>query len=95
MSPSCHAQNLDLLFDPCKYLREYIPLYSTIAAPLYVLSTTKGHFRYSDEALAAFSRLREALVVAVEITTTNPVLPMLSVLPIPTLTPATSRQAQS
>lgn len=60
----------------CNYLREYIPFYSDIAAPLYALTSTKGHFRYSEDALRAFSRLREALVAAVELTTLDQNLPL-------------------
>ena len=73
-TPKTKRQLLSFL-GTCNWLREYIPHYSSITAPLSDLTTKRSGFRWIMNAQKAFERLKEAFKQPLKLSRPDPALP--------------------
>ena len=63
MAPKTQAQ-LRSFIGLASYFRSFVPDFARIAKPLHTMCSTKSTFKWSDEAQAAFDRLKTAIIDA-------------------------------
>ena len=68
-------RQLQSFLGTCNWLREYVPHYSAITAPLNELTVKKSGFRWNTEAQKAFERLKEAFNQPLKLSRPDPKLP--------------------